>query len=168
MRQLFLILLTGLFAANSNAQVSGNIKDVQGNAVKAATISLLAAKDSAMVKLAVTKENGSYNFTNIATGNYLIKASSVEYKSAFSAAFEINGNAITVPDLQLTKTSANLKGVTVTAQKPLLEVKADKMIVNVEGTINAVGSDALELLRKSPGVLVDKDDNLRYRPGQLS
>ncbi|MEI9957396.1 MAG: hypothetical protein WDM90_14135 [Ferruginibacter sp.] len=34
------------------------------------------------------------------------------------------------------------------------------MIVNVEGTINAVGNDALELLRKSPGVLVDKDDNL--------
>jgi hypothetical protein len=42
----------------------------------------------------------------------------------------------------------------------LLEVKADKMIVNVEGTINSVGSDALELLRKSPGVSVDKDDNL--------
>jgi hypothetical protein len=41
-----------------------------------------------------------------------------------------------------------------------VEVKADKMIVNVEGTINATGSDALELLRKSPGVQVDKDDNL--------
>lgn len=34
------------------------------------------------------------------------------------------------------------------------------MILNVEGTINAVGNDALELLRKSPGVMVDKDDNL--------
>ncbi len=34
------------------------------------------------------------------------------------------------------------------------------MILNVEGTINAVGNDALELLRKSPGVMVDKDDNI--------
>ena len=34
------------------------------------------------------------------------------------------------------------------------------MVLNVEGTINAVGQDALELLRKSPGVLVDRDDNL--------
>jgi hypothetical protein len=42
----------------------------------------------------------------------------------------------------------------------MVEVKADKMIVNVEGTINATGNDALELLRKSPGVTVDKDDNL--------
>src|SRR6185503_17215935 len=39
-------------------------------------------------------------------------------------------------------------------------VTADKMILNVEGTINATGNDALELLRKSPGVMVDKDDNI--------
>ncbi len=160
MRQLFLILLTGLFAANTNAQVSGNIKDAQAIALKGATISLLAAKDSSVIKLAATKENGSYNFSNITAGKYLIKASSVEYKAAFSATFEVNGSAVIIPDLQLAKTAASLKGVTVTAQKPLLEVKADKMIVNVEGTINAVGSDALELLRKSPGILVDKDDNL--------
>ncbi|WP_315819791.1 outer membrane beta-barrel protein [Paraflavitalea speifideaquila] len=42
----------------------------------------------------------------------------------------------------------------------MIEVKADKTILNVEGSVNAVGQDALELLRKSPGVLVDKDDNL--------
>jgi len=160
MRRLILIVLTGLFAANSNAQVSGIIKDAQGNPVKAATISLLAAKDSAVIKLAASKENGSYIFPNTVAGKYLIKASSVEYKAAFSAPFEVSGSEVTVPELQLVKTAANLKGVTVTAQKPMLEVKADKMIVNVEGTINAVGSDALELLRKSPGVLVDKDDNL--------
>ncbi len=43
----------------------------------------------------------------------------------------------------------------------MIEVKADKTILNVEGSINAVGQDALDLLRKSPGVVVDKDDNLR-------
>jgi hypothetical protein len=42
----------------------------------------------------------------------------------------------------------------------MVEIKADKTILNVEGTINAIGTDALDLLRKSPGVLVDKDDNL--------
>lgn len=30
----------------------------------------------------------------------------------------------------------------------------------MEGTINAVGNDALELLRRSPSVMVDKDDNI--------
>jgi hypothetical protein len=54
----------------------------------------------------------------------------------------------------------SLKTVTVNGRKPPVEVKADRTIVNVEGTINSVGQDALELLRKSPGVTVDKDNNL--------
>jgi hypothetical protein len=33
----------------------------------------------------------------------------------------------------------------------MVEVKADKTILNVEGTINATGSNALELLRKITG-----------------
>ncbi|HMD00875.1 MAG TPA: outer membrane beta-barrel protein, partial [Ferruginibacter sp.] len=60
----------------------------------------------------------------------------------------------------MSKIAGNLNNVTVTANKPMVEVKADKTILNVEGTINAVGSNALELLRKSPGVLLDKDDNI--------
>ena len=65
-----------------------------------------------------------------------------------------------IPDLVMNKVSSDLKGVTVTSARPMVEVRADKTIFNVEGTINAVGSDALELLRKSPGVTVDKDDNI--------
>src|SRR4029078_12247028 len=67
---------------------------------------------------------------------------------------------VSVPALQLSKGSGNLKEVVVTTRKPAIEVRADKTILNVEGSINSVGQDALELLRKSPGVLVDKDDNL--------
>lgn len=159
MRQ-FIFLFASLFALQANAQVSGTAKDAQGAPVKGATISLLKAKDSAIVKYAVTKEAGNYSFTGIAEGRYLVKASSVGYQPAYSAAFDAGAAAVTVPDIQLNKTSSDLKGVTVVAQKPLLEVKADKMVVNVEGTINSVGSDALELLRKSPGVMVDKDENL--------
>ena len=159
MRQL-IILFAGMFALQANAQVSGTAKDAQGAPLKGATISLLKAKDSAIVKYAVTKEAGNYSFTGIAEGRYLVKASSVGYQAAYSAAFDAGTAAVTIPDIQLNKTSSELKGVTVVSQKPLLEVKADKMVVNVEGTINSVGSDALELLRKSPGVMLDKDENL--------
>ncbi|MDP9230939.1 MAG: outer membrane beta-barrel family protein, partial [Bacteroidota bacterium] len=63
-------------------------------------------------------------------------------------------------DMVLTKTTGNLKAVEVNTTKPMIEIKADKTIFNVEGSVNAVGQDALELLRKSPGVMVDKDDNI--------
>jgi iron complex outermembrane recepter protein len=54
----------------------------------------------------------------------------------------------------------SLQEVIVTSKKPPIEVKADKTILNVQGSINASGTDALELLRKAPGVLVDRDDNI--------
>src|SRR5574338_595775 len=74
---------------------------------------------------------------------------------------EWSGNGeIKLPDIQLAKMSTEMKEVVVTNKKPVVEVKADKMILNVEGTINATGSNALDLLRKSPGVMVDKDDNI--------
>ena len=160
MRHLFVLFFTGLFAFESNAQVSGTAKDAQGAGITGATISLLAAKDSAIKKLAVSKENGVYTFAAVAAGKYLVKATSVGYLPVFSAPFEVNGNSITLPNLKLEKSTGNLKAVVVTSQKPMIEMKADKLIVNVEGTINSVGSDALDLLRKSPGVQVDKDENL--------
>jgi iron complex outermembrane receptor protein len=54
----------------------------------------------------------------------------------------------------------SLRAITVNGRKPPVEVKADRTIINVEGSINAVGQDALELLRKSPGITVDKDNNI--------
>lgn len=160
MRPILFFLLT-VFSIVSQAQnITGVIKDPQGTPVSGATVSLLKAKDSAVVKFTVTRDNGVYQFAGIPAGEYRISASHISFAPLVSAPVAVAGD-VTVPELQLAKTANNnLNGVTVTARKPMVEVKADKMIVNVEGTINAVGSDALDLLRKSPGVMVDKDDNL--------
>jgi iron complex outermembrane recepter protein len=155
-----LLLLTMTIALASNAQeVTGLAKDAQGTPLNGATITLFKAKDTSVVKLSVTKE-GSYSFTNISEGEYRVGASYVGYNSQLSTPFQVTGASVKAPELLLTKAAADMKGIVVTAKKPIIEVKADKTILNVEGTINATGSTALELLRKSPGVTVDKDDNL--------
>src|SRR5688572_1853567 len=155
-----ILLIAILIASNIKAQVNGIVKDEQGNPVKGATVSLLRAKDSGLVKLAASGNDGAYSFTGIQDGAYRIKATSVGLKPSFSSPVMYASAAVTVPELVMTKGAADMKAVTVTATRPLIEVKADKTILNVEGTINAVGSDMLELLRKSPGVMVDKDDNI--------
>lgn len=43
----------------------------------------------------------------------------------------------------------------------LVEVKMDKIVFNVRESAFAQGSDALELLKKAPGVTVDKDGNVK-------
>jgi hypothetical protein len=55
--------------------------------------------------------------------------------------------------------SVTLSSVTVTAKKPLFEQKIDRMIINVQNNITAAGSSALEILEKSPGVTVNRQNN---------
>jgi len=156
----FLLIATIFSSAVSAQKIVGVVKDQQGKTLDKTTVSLLRSKDSSVVKLSVTDNDGKFAF-NADAGQYLVSASHVAYDPLYSQPFELAGtNEVSVGDLSLVKKERALQGVTVTSQKPMIEVRADKMIVNVEGTMNAVGNDALELLRKSPGVTVDKDDNI--------
>ncbi len=160
MRILLLILLAVTTIASQAQQITGFAIDETGTPIGGATVSLLRSTDSASIKLAVTTPEGAFRFSGINKGNYKISASHVGYQPAFSANFEVSDAAINLPKLKLVKISGVMNNLTITSQRPMVEVKADKMILNVEGTINAIGTNALELLRKSPGVLLDKDDNI--------
>jgi len=159
---LSLFTLSALLSLSSYSQiVSGVVKDSQGKGLEKSTISLLNAKDSSVVKLAVSANDGRFSIRAGKSGSFLVSTTHVGYAKNYSKVFELSGSGeLKLDDISLSKSTGELKNVTVVAQKPIVEVKADKTILNVEGTINATGNDALELLRKSPGVLVDKDDNI--------
>ncbi|WP_028786489.1 outer membrane beta-barrel family protein [Terrimonas ferruginea] len=162
MRKVWMLSLIVLLAVAANAQqISGTVKDQSGKGVDKTTVSLLRAKDSSVAKLSVTDNEGRYSFMQTEAGSYLVSVSHVGFMPYISQPFAFDGTKdVAVPAVGLVKNEGTLGGVTVVSKKPVVEVKADKTILNVEGTINAVGNDALELLRKAPGVMVDKDDNL--------
>lgn len=156
-----ILLCLNLKAQSSLSKISGHLKDNNGKAIVAASIILHTSKDSAIIKTAVSDSKGNYLMEGIIAGNYYITTTMVSMQAASSAIFEVKENQETkVADLTIFPAGKSLEAVSVSSKKPIVEVKADKTILNVEGTINAVGNDALELLRKSPGVMVDKDDNL--------
>jgi len=161
MKRIVLVLTLQIFSvALLTAQViKGSIQDEKGKPVTAATVSLLSTKDTSVVKLVLSKE-GVYGFEQVKSGTYLISISYVGYKTILSPVFAFKGEPVVMPELILSEPVSKLQGVTVVARKPVVEVKANKTILNVEGSINATASDALELLRKSPGVTVDNDENL--------
>lgn len=162
MKKLLLSLSLIACVAFTQAQkITGTVKDENGKALSGATIALKKVKDSAVVKLGATNTSGHYQIANIPAGHYFVNISFVGYVPTNSAAFELTGGSThQVPDVVLVKATGHLKEVVVAYRKPVIEVRADKTILNVEGSVNAVGQDALELLRKAPGVMVDKDDNL--------
>lgn len=150
-----------LFSTTAFSQtISGLAKDEQGKTLSGASIALKKAADSSVVKLAVSNAAGKYEFSDIQPGKYFINVSHVGLLAQNTTAFEMNGTGVSVPDVVLVKSDGKMKEVVVTSRKPVIEVRADKTVLNIEGSINAVGQDALELLRKSPGVMVDRDDNI--------
>lgn len=54
--------------------------------------------------------------------------------------------------------SKQLKEVVVTSKKPFIEHQIDKTVVNVQADINAIGSNAFEILQKAPGINITNDD----------
>ena len=147
--------------AQNTAQVSGKITSDNNKPLSAATVSLLQAKDSSLVKTAITNNGGVFTILSVKAGSYFISTTSVGYSKNSSAIFKItSGEKYTAPSLSLSQSTKSLSAVTIQAKKPMIEVKADKTVFNVENSINATGSNAFELLQKSPGVTTDKDDNI--------
>jgi outer membrane receptor protein involved in Fe transport len=173
MKHLFFLLtamsLSYFSSAQSAGKVSGSIKD-GGNQkiIDAATISLLRTKDSSLVKTAIADKDGNFIFEKVKDGAYLIAAASIGHTKVYSTAFEVNElhADVAVGVLQLVPTNQDLKEVVVLNKKPLIERKADRTIVNVDAAISNVGTTALEVLEKSPGVTVDKDGNVSLKGKQ--
>ena len=89
MRILFLLFFAATFSAASAQQVSGFAKDTEGKPLGGATISLLADTGSRVLKLAVSAENGAYQFSGINDGKYRISASHVSFQPAVSPVFTV-------------------------------------------------------------------------------
>ena len=58
---------------------------------------------------------------------------------------------------------STLATITVTSQRKPVERKADRTIVNVDAFISNTGSNALEVLEKSPGVQVDNNETISLK-----
>jgi iron complex outermembrane recepter protein len=171
MRKLITLMMAVLLFAStqsfaqSRSKVKGIVKDASGKTIEAATVSLLKAKDSSLVKADVTDKTGVFEIIGaFAADKYFVTVSSVGFVAGNSAIFDLaEGQTVELPAISIAEGGKELQSVTVKARKPMIEVKADKTVFNVEASINATGSDAFELLRKSPGVVVDKDDNVSMK-----
>jgi len=151
-----------------NGIISGKILREDGNPLDYATVSLLMAKDSSLILTALTDIRGEYVFSGVKPEIYVVSVSSVGYAKSRSSDIILSQEklSVNVPAIKLQQEAKTLKEVTVTVQKPFIERKADKLIMNVENSSVSAGSTALEVLLKAPGITVDKDDNIALKGKQ--
>ena len=170
MRRILCLAAIGLIAtttqsfAQSKATVSGIVKDPTAKGLQHVTVSLLAAKDSSLVKADISDADGKFQIASANSGKFLLSYSIIGFEKKFSQGFDLqNGQSFTAEPVSLEIATKKLQDVTVTSRKPMIEIKADKTVFNVESSINATGSNALELLQKSPGIQVDNNENISMK-----
>lgn len=167
---LYLLLFTGFNNTYAQSSISGKIADSKEEPLTGAVAELRNSTDSSLVKVNVADADGKFSFVNIKQGEYFLKATLIGFTSFRSEVFSFDGiSEKKIPSIQMNSSSITLQEATVTGIKPLVEVRSDMTVFNVENSINSTGNTAYELLQKAPGVVVDNNDNvlLKGRGGVL-
>jgi iron complex outermembrane receptor protein len=155
-------------AFSQNTIVRGKINVVVVNEMAApvadATVSVMNAKDSSLVKIGLTDKTGSTEFGSIKEGNYFLLVTHAGFRKEYSEMFAIHSGQLALEKrITLIVSGSNLEAVTVSARRPFIERQFDKLIVNVEASITAAGSSAFDILERSPGITIDQNDNISMK-----
>ncbi|GAB3784966.1 outer membrane beta-barrel family protein [Spirosoma horti] len=151
------LLMPGAFAQPVLKTISGSVKDSRNDAIPGATVRLLTAVDSILVKGEVTNADGKFQLSSLVNGTYILAITAISQKRFTSVPLTIDDahTTIVLPVFVLMPArDIALKEVTVTAKKPLLVQEIDKTVVNVEAMISSATSNALEVLEKTPGITI--------------
>jgi hypothetical protein len=168
MKQILLSVLAAMgvaisaMAQTQQGTVHGLVLDENQKPMEYATMMLVKASDSSLVKGSISGTNGRYTFEAIQQGRYMVAASMMGYTKLFSAPFDLTENVhrVEVPVIQMEQVAQKLKEVVVKGERPFLEQKIDRTVLNVENSIVSAGTNAMEVLEKAPGVVIDQDDRI--------
>jgi len=161
-----LFLLSGILAnAQTSGKVSGKLESEAGEALSFATVGLSRSADSSFVKGELCDEEGRFYFENIPLGAYYVQISYFGLEDHKGKTFEVSAanSSIDLGTIVLKEDAQTLEAVTITGRKPLIEQTQDKLIVNVDKSVLAEGNTALELLEKSPGIVVDENGKISLK-----
>ena len=150
------------------SRIMGKVLDENNKPLDFATVSLINAKDSVLVRTAVSGLDGIFIFENFSPGIYRVSVSMVGYLKTSTKDFPLSEvNPVKdLGEISISRDSKMLGEVTVRGIKPFIERKIDRLVVNVEGSSVASGSTALEVLQRAPGVTVDQNDNIAMQGKQ--
>ncbi|AGA77859.1 outer membrane beta-barrel protein [Echinicola vietnamensis] len=157
----FFLLASGHAVARQHTELKGSVEDVDGVALPFANVSVLEKEGGRMVVGAVSDENGDFLISTSKTGEVILSISSIGYKTYQTSPFTLeSGMKKDFGTIQVEEEATSLDAVEVRSSRPEVIIEADRTVVNVEGTVMAEGSTALDVVGRSPGVYVDADGNI--------
>ena len=155
----FLLSLISLTAfSQSNYEVSGTVRDSSGLSVIAATVKLRSAKDSLFTR---TNADGAFSFKGVKSGQFTLSITSLGFQSALRKYMYNEGEGnLALGVINLKNSSKQLNEVVISGT-PTVTVKEDTLEFRAADYKLKDDAQVEDLLRKLPGVEVDKDGNVK-------
>ncbi|WP_394749011.1 TonB-dependent receptor domain-containing protein [Spongiimicrobium salis] len=152
----FLCILFGV--QHLCSQISGTIVDHQQNPIAFANVQLLDADTQVLQTGTISDEQGNFIVNFEDKGTFFIRVGLLSYSDWNSPVFNIAEAdfSLDLATIVLQEEVTALEGVAVTAQRKVIQRTQEGTVINVQESILTQGSTALQLLERSPGVILDQ------------
>lgn len=163
---LFTLLFSTGYTKKSEFLINGTLLDENKQPLPYTTVLLVNAWDTTLVKGSVTDSAGLFEINPADTGHFRIAVDAIGYTKYYSEPFSISENSTSkfFGPIQLQVSDGKTLGeVTVVTQRKFIDMQAGKMIVTPDNSPISAGSTAYEVLKRSPGVSIDQNQNLTLK-----
>ncbi|MFD2583696.1 outer membrane beta-barrel protein [Pedobacter vanadiisoli] len=156
---LLCVLSTKVFAQQVG-NMQGKIVDGKTNQPIEYVGIILSGKTDSTKKIGVVSNKaGEFSFNTVANGDYKIRISAMGY-NPITKNISINGKNINLGTLKLEEDAIALKDVAVSGRYATATVKKDTVEFNADAYKTRPNAAVEDLLKKLPGVTVDKDGSI--------
>lgn len=154
-------LVTAPVFSKANPAITGKIIEKEsGNPLGFATVSIHTDQNK-IAGGTTTLDDGTFQIERLEAGKYSLKVSFIGFRDTLVNLEIANGSeTINIGTLKLTSDAVALKSAVISAKVRVIEQKLDKIVMNVSEAVSTEGSNALDILRKAPGISVDPSGNI--------
>ena len=157
-----LFVLPGYAFSQTKSQLSGTVSDSSSKALDLVTVRLFKKNNAAPLQVALSKDNGRFQLNKPDTGNYILSFTHTGFdEKRITIIVDSHAGDMHIDPVQLSRASGVLKEVVVTSQRPLVEQSDDKIVFNAEDDPATKTETAIDILRRTPFVTVDGEDNIK-------
>lgn len=165
---LLIAFLANVQAQKADGSIKGKLVDTTAKMnIADATVSVLQAKDSSLVTFTLSNKQGAFEVKGLATGDYRLIISSKGYTEIKQRISITDANkVIDLGNLPVQKDYKLLEGVTISSESPI-QVKNDTVQFNTSGFKTQPNATVEDLLKKIPGMEVDKEGTVKAQGEQV-
>lgn len=142
--------------------ITGMLIDKTNIPVPYATVELIIVTDKNPVTKVISDEVGRFSLKHSHIGSARLRIRALGFKEYTTEDFLLEVNkSLSIPDIILERETETLDEVQVTASRPHISIKNDRITLDLENNIMASGASVLEVLSRAPGVYLTSDDQIR-------